>query len=198
MARQPIQPEEPKPIKEPRPPREKRSGPGWSGLGSLLAVMLSIAALGVSILETNTVRQAAKVEAWPFIAIGDQYNGQGFGYEMENKGVGPARIRWIELAYRGKRVEDIDQLIIDVLGEEDAFSYDRYRASTQARRVVSPREVVNLFSVDWDPASRRLSNALAPALSIRACYCSIYDECWVAERGEEDPEPVPSCEKKPD
>ncbi|MEM9838703.1 MAG: hypothetical protein AAF830_06050 [Pseudomonadota bacterium] len=173
--------------------RERRQGIGWSEFGSTLAVVLSIAALGVSLLEATTIRRAAEAEVWPYVDITRTYNAEGFGFLLINKGVGPAKIKTATLRYRGQVVRSLDELIVDVLGPDDAFSYERYMATDPEGLVVSPGEVVNLFSVDWDPVTRRLSEDLGGKLAIEACFCSVYDRCWRTTIDTREPRDVKSC-----
>ena len=161
---------------------------------SIIAVVLSVAALFTSIIEVNFVRQELRSEAWPFIAIYAGYNSEGFSISMENKGVGPARVRTLSLTLNGEEITDLDQAIIDTVGEENAFSYDLYRANNPAPGVMSSGEVTNLFGVPWEPRTRLLSEKWSEGLDIKSCYCSIYDDCWVASLGKGDPVEVASCD----
>ncbi|MEM9173087.1 MAG: hypothetical protein AAGA84_10320 [Pseudomonadota bacterium] len=172
---------------------KQSAGLHWSDVASVLALVLSVAALFVAIIEANTTRDMAKAEAWPFLSVGPSYNSEGFSLLAVNKGVGPARIRDFVVSLRGKPVENLDQMILDVLGPEEAFSYDRYRSGLASSAVVSAGETLNIFWVDWDPASRKLSNVLQADLEISICYCSVYDDCWQASMRRDEPEPVSRC-----
>lgn len=165
-----------------------------TAIGSGFAVMLSIAALVVTIIEANTTRSAAKASVWPSVSVEVSYSSAGFSYETINRGVGPAKVRSIEITYDDAPYADYVTLVEAVLGPEDAFGYDRIRATNPDRRVISPGEEVNLFAVDWDPASRRLSEAFTDGLAIELCYCSIYDDCWKTRLGATEPVPVRACE----
>lgn len=175
---------------------EQRGGVGWSDAGSFLAVILSIAALLVSVIEATATNRAAEAEVWPYVEIYGGYSGEGFYYRMQNKGVGPALLKSLVVKVDGEPVESATSMVAQILGEDDAFGYDRIRSSTPTGGVISPREVVNLFSVDWDPVSRRLEAQLRDRLEAEACYCSVYDRCWIARREAAEPEPVRSCTVK--
>ncbi len=171
----------------------KRNTIRLSDMGSILAVILSIIAICVSIIEANTTRSAARVEAWPYVSAGQSYNSEGFAYMLKNKGIGPALIETITVSYADEPVTDLDKLIEDILGPDDAFSYDRYRTSVSTGSVLSPGEIMTLFAVDWDPASRRLSTAFAENLSVEVCFCSVYSECWTARLKQARPDKVRAC-----
>ena len=161
---------------------------------SIIAVVLSVAALLTSIIEVNFVRQELRSEAWPYIAIYPGYNAEGFSISMENKGVGPARIRNLSIYLNGELVTDLDQAIIDTVGKENAFSYDLYRANNPAPGVMSSGEVTNLFAVPWEPRTRLLTEKWSNNIDIKSCYCSIYDDCWMASLGASDPIEVSRCD----
>ena len=169
----------------------------WSSMESkisLIALILSVVAVLTSIIEVNFIRQELRSEAWPYISLDTRYNADGFALTITNKGVGPARLRSVELLYEGKVINDIDKLILDTVGKENAFSYNLYGIRNPAPGVMSAGEQVELFTVPWEPRSRLFMNNLSGDLSVRACYCSIYDECWRAGLTLDDPVPVERCD----
>lgn len=60
--------------------------------------------------------------------------------------------------------------------------------------VMSPGEVVTLFGVPWEPRTRRFTKALGDGFDVRACYCSIHEECWQTALSQARPEPVARCD----
>lgn len=164
-----------------------------ANIGSAAAIIISLAALSVSYLEVSTATRAAKAEAWPYLDISNSYNPEGFEYRIINKGTGPAIIQSILLSYDGKRYERFDPMVVDIVGEADAFGYERFRTTGTRPSVVSPEEERNLFAVDWDPASRRVSEELEQKLVIEVCYCSVFEDCWITQRGQIKPTPVAQC-----
>ena len=160
---------------------------------SLVALGLSISALLVSVFEVSAIREEQKIQVWPYVDVFVNYSAEGFALNIKNKGIGPARIRTVEIALDGEPITDLDQLIVDTIGPEDAFSYDLYRSSNPSRDVMSPDETVVLFAVPWEERTRRLSEAWSGRISIAVCYCSVYDECWTAELNGDEPMPVSQC-----
>lgn len=161
---------------------------------SLIALVLSVVAVLTSIIEVTFIRQELRSEAWPYISLNARYNSDGFALTITNKGVGPAKVRSVALLYDGKVIEDIDQLIIDTVGEENAFSYDLYGIRNPAPGVMSAGEQIELFTVPWERRSRLFLNNLSGDLTVKACYCSVYDECWRAGLVNADPVPVAQCD----
>ncbi len=147
-------------------------------LASAFAVALSLAALFVSLVEVSSERAQQRASVWPHIEIGESYSEDGFRIRLTNKGVGPALMGRIALTIDGRTVEDLDQLILETLGEADAFSYDRYSSSNPSNRVVAAGETLDLFRVKWDPQTRKLIGKWNNNVDLATCYCSISEDCW--------------------
>lgn len=158
------------------------------------AMVLSLCALLVSVLEVSSIRREQRVGVWPYVDVSSRYNAEGFSISATNKGIGPARVRTVALKLDGKPVADLDTMILDVLGPEEAFSYDVYTTSNPAGNVLSPDEAANLFSVPWTNATRRLVEDMVGEFSIEVCYCSVYDDCWLAELNAGDPAEISTCD----
>lgn len=160
---------------------------------SYVAIGLSLAALLVSLLEVLAVKDEQRAEVWPYLHVDVSYSAQGFALFATNKGVGPARVRSAALFLDGEPLLDLDAAIVEALGEEEAFSYELYRADTPAPGVMAADERIDMFAVPWEPRTRRLVETWFDRLEVELCFCSVYDECWVARLTDADPEPVARC-----
>ncbi len=176
-----------------------RQGPS---LISLLAIGLSICALLVSVFEVSAIRDETRFQVWPFISIGTGYSSEGFRIGIENKGVGPAKIRDITFTFDGERLDApsrsamFNALIEKTLGEAEKFDYGLYRMSDPEGGVMSADESTDLFAVPWENSTgriRRLAGIWQDRLFVTVCYCSVYEDCWVAELNGGEPVEVPSC-----
>ncbi len=162
-------------------------------MASFGAVLISLMALGVSVLEVNALKAQQKAMIWPFISIKNSYSNDGFELILENKGVGPAVINRVNISYKGVSYQDLDALIETTVGEEAAFSYDVYSGSNPTGSVMAAREVVTLFSVPWEPRTERLLEAWDNAVVVSACYCSIQEDCWISQLDQNMSQKVASC-----
>jgi hypothetical protein len=160
---------------------------------SYIAIGLSLAALLISLLEVLAVRDEQRAEVWPYLHVDLSYSAEGFALFATNKGVGPARVRSAELFLDGAPLLDLDAAIAEALGAEDAFSYELYRADTPAPGVMAADERIDMFAVPWEPRTRRLVEIWFDRLEVELCFCSVYDECWLARLTNADPEPVRRC-----
>jgi len=138
-----------------------------------------MAALSVSVFEVSALRTQQRAAVWPYLAVDQCYSGDGYALFVENKGVGPARVRHAELQLDDAPIGDITAAIRAELGHENAFSFDVFRTSDPSRSVMSAGDRETLFAVPWEARTKLLTTAWADRLGAEVCYCSIYDECWV-------------------
>ena len=99
----------------------------------------------------------------------------------------------LDVRLDGESITSLESMIIDAIGEENAFSYELYRSSNLAGSVMSPEERDQLFAVPWEPRTRLLAEQFNTRGSIEACYCSIFDDCWTVKLRDSSPQPVSSC-----
>lgn len=162
---------------------------------SLVAIVISISALGVSVFEVTSLQDQQKASVWPYLEISRNYSGQGFEIRVANKGIGPALVGDVEISLQGKTINstsDLDQVIADTLGPERAFSYDTYRARDVSKQVLAPGETAILFGVPWTADTREFVNVTAPTIQAGGCFCSVYDDCW-SVKIEDVPVPTKAC-----
>ncbi len=158
-----------------------------------VAIGLSLMAVLVSVVEVSFLRNESRAQAWPYLQLHNSYSELGYSFYIENKGVGPAKVRSVEFRIDDEILTDLDAAIVAALGEEEAFSYDLYKIGNPAPGVMSADEKMNLFSVPWQNNTRRLAEVWAGRVDIVACYCSIYDDCWLASLKGKEPQPVKAC-----
>lgn len=174
---------------------EKSERIGRGNILALVAIVISLSALGVSVLEVTSLQDQQKASVWPYLELSQNYSGQGFEVTVANKGVGPALLGDVAFVHEGKRLEssaDLDALIASVVGPERAFSYDTYRSRDPSNSVLSPGETTILFAVPWTADTRAFVKGVGNGISAQGCYCSVYDECWQVKMNDV-PEPTKAC-----
>lgn len=178
----------------PKPPEVSvRRVMDLNSIATIGAVILSIVAISISLLEVSTMRTQQRASVWPYLEIAQRYSGDGFQITLKNKGVGPALIKDFSMMLDGKPAPNLDKMIVDVVGEENAFSYDIYGSSNPSNGVVSAREEVRLFSVPWEDRTRLFAERAQNRVDISVCYCSIHDQCWTASLNTTTAKEVKSC-----
>lgn len=168
----------------------------WQTILSVAGIFIAIMALYAALTESAAVRQQTAATVWPFvqISIADYDSGESAGFTMSftNAGVGPARMRAVRLIIDGEPMRDWKHVVAHLGGALD----DDVGRSFISDRVLSPDEKVDMITVTDPDLARRFQAAIANLEnSISYCYCSIFDDCWLADsRGDVlSPEAVEAC-----
>lgn len=168
----------------------------WQTVLSVAGVFIAVVALYAALTESAAVRQQTAAAVWPFVqfSVEDSYTGESadFTVSFANTGVGPARMRAIQVAVKGQAVSDWAEAAVRL----DGKITENVRRNFIGNRVLSPGESVDAFSTSDPDLARKFIAAISrPDTYIAFCYCSIFDECWLADSRQslQDPEPVESC-----
>lgn len=173
-----------------------------NNLASGLAILVSLISLGVAVSSNRTQERLLAASAWPALELETGNRSDDGSHEiifvLGNNGVGPARLRGVQLFYKGEFIGDSRQLLkhccVPVNGPvSDVTSGTRGRvlkAGDQVKLLTLPK--VGNDEEMW----KRLDRARVD-VTARACYCSVLDDCWIFESTRMDPEPVRSCPALP-
>jgi hypothetical protein len=106
-------------------------------------------------------------------------------YMMENNGVGPARIEWVEFKFKGEPVHNLMELL------QKCCTPVRFRPRPAlgidvrggiAGALIRPGAMVHMFTWEEPKTRNPVFDALHKQMddiSYSACYCSVFDECYV-------------------
>ena len=190
------------------PEKPHRTGAFW------LDFVVAIAAVGISLISLWVASRADRTQerllaasVWPYV----EFSTSNFRNEvravdlsLDNAGVGPARIRWMTLAYQGKPVKDARQLLSACCDRSGAHVLVKGTiTSTVSHSVLTPHEERDFVSVPYTASLARDYNQLDRSarhqLHVQVCYCSVLDDCWLLDNKatEEDPKPVSNCSQVP-
>ncbi|HJT99442.1 MAG TPA: hypothetical protein VJ696_14085 [Rhodanobacteraceae bacterium] len=173
-------------------------------IGSLFALAISFLALALGIYQARLMREQttvmqtqARAGVWPYLAIGytlaDEGEKQGYTWRIDNDGVGPARIETVALTLDGKPLRSWREVLHALYGDADvAATYSQIYG-----KVLPPntnRETTIEAIRILDPAQARTFHAAQSRFEMTICYCSVYDDCWIAHRQSPDVQPVARCE----
>ena len=168
----------------------------WQTVLSVAGVFIAIVALFAALTESAAVRQQTAASVWPFVQLliedYDTEASAGFTMSLSNAGVGPARMRALQLIINGEPIRDWEHAVTLLDGKVTA----QVTRNFVSDRVISPDETVDIISTMDPDLARRFQAAVAkPNTSVRYCYCSIFDECWLADSQKDiqNPEPVDEC-----
>lgn len=147
------------------------------------AVVIGVCALGVSLYETSLMREEQRAAVIPLVELSRSYyleEGED-GSEnlrlilnLENVGIGPARIRDFRVTVDGEPQPTWRAAMNALLGEDVSATYVQ---STINGRTIPVDRRVSMFDLrDSGIAQRMLADF--ERLDFSACYCSVFDECW--------------------
>lgn len=170
---------------------------------SILNTILAVAgvftgavALYAAITESEAVRRQSAAAVWPFVQIqvsnGVDEAGPYFSVELKNAGVGPAKIVSMQLIIEGEARRNWEEVVEAILPDQPVEFGDSFTHN----RVLRPGEsVIMIQSRDANLYMPFLSAANDPNNTMSYCYCSIFDECWLADSNTDiqDPQPVKQC-----
>lgn len=168
----------------------------WQTVLSVVGVLIAVIALYAALAESNAVRQQTAAAVWPFVQLilEDYDTGEeaAFSLSFTNAGVGPAKMQDVRLSVNGTVTRNWSELVASV-GGDDSAAVNR---SFISDRVLRPDEKVVVFSTTDAELARKLVGAVSkPKGVLTFCYCSIFDECWLADSNKDlhAPELVDAC-----
>lgn len=208
----------PPPISNPQDP--KRTGHRWLDLTvALSALLISAVSIFVAYSSNQSMERISRASAWPFLQLGsgnaaDDGTPQ-LSFGVANVGTGPARIYTYDIRVDDKPLPHGGHLLTQLLQAccSDDFTAATARAGGQvaamgnemstpiAERFIAPN--AELLSLRW---ARTADNAAlwsaldrarqAGRITVSACYCSVFDDCWVARSRQFPPQAVSSCQSE--
>lgn len=190
-----------------RLPRPQRS---WVDVAfSVSAMMVSLISLFAAfqhgqamerLVETNARQASASV--WPALEMSSTINSGGensdFSVGVTNNGVGPARIHSFQVFVDGHVVANLDEFASACCGG-DRSDVALQTSSNVAGRILPAGQAVTAFRIGVDPRGgmsryEALRDAwLGDRVHSEVCYCSVFEECWIATSSEAAGQPVPGC-----
>ena len=191
-----------KKLNQPRKPQVPRSRLSLAPLMSvqtfvaLTTLVISLALAYATFVQADAARKSQVSQTWPYISYSTS-NALPDGTEeismvLTNNGVGPARLEQMELLYKGKPMPNPREFLRQCCAGEQKFVF----MSAPVTGVLRPGETSQFIRLPktpdnvaiWDKFNTERWNAV-----VRSCYCSIFDDCWVAESGQMRPKQVESC-----
>jgi hypothetical protein len=161
---------------------------------TLGALIVSVISLWVAIATEKANQKMVDANyrmvaaaSWPFLQVhsGNIREGKpGITLSLENAGVGPAKIQSFEVFWHGKSYRTSWALMRACCATPGLTTW---RQSTQpvSGMVMRAGEVWSFLSLDPTPETEAMWTAFDKVrlheLSYRACYCSVFDECWVSD-----------------
>jgi hypothetical protein len=166
----------------------------WDGVAAVIAALVGLLALCVSSYTAYMQRQQVRAQVWTQLIFANSDVDKSL--LVVNKGTGPARLESLRLYVDGKAQADWDK-VLAALGVKLQNDLSQ---STINGNVIAANERLNYMTLkdeDWSKF-----RAQSKRLRLRACYCSVLDECRVFDnrvaRKEDADVAVASCKPSTD
>ena len=152
-----------------------------------MATIVSVCALVVSLMQTYYQHKYLHAAAWPHLQMephrmeSKDSTKNSMTIKLYNKGVGPAIIESVTYQYKGKTYNNIQKLVVDIIGESN------YQGSFQTLLlggVIAQNEEMIHASVQGATSSRLFSEALQD-IKTRVIYSSVHEQRWEYLTGSE-------------
>jgi hypothetical protein len=161
-----------------------------------LAVVLSLVSVVVALHHGKTMERLVEANTWPNLSYStgnliDNDHTPAVTLSLTNTGVGPARIENFELFYKDKPVADGGALMSACCGAATR----NFISSSVIGEVLPARDRIDFVEVlkAQNAALYDMLNTERFKLRVRACYCSVFDDCYVMDTAARRPERVAAC-----
>lgn len=183
-------------------------------------VIISVASLFVAVEQSNVQRRTLQASVLPVIQYGTgNYNlpleEWRLTVRFTNTGIGPAEVRYMQLSWEGEPINDTSEFIArccvpDTIPEAErlSFVHNAFRDGQMSflfdsveGRFFAPQEDVEYIvfrrpDADTQPIGYGVWQELDRArhdMSVEVCYCSVFEDCWMARFPEQTRQPVAMC-----
>lgn len=182
---------------------------------AVVGFLVGLIALYAALNEADAVRKQQQASVWPYLDLAVSNNNvidnEFTTIAVANKGIGPARIRSVEVRLDDAPVSNWWALL-GLVGEGDGGSILISNADINGK-VLSAGDEVEMMRLDktalpvqggeardYSEVLTRLRSAISEGrIRMNICYCSVFDDCWVFDtKRYGEPEAVGACPSQPE
>lgn len=160
--------------------------------------VISLALAYATFVQADATRKIQRSETWPYVSYGTSNISPEretlISFNLSNDGVGPARLKALEFIYDGQPMVSPRSFLQRCCGDDPKNPTPFMSAPVNG--VIRPGEAVHFIALPKRPDNVVVYNKLEVErwkVAVRACYCSVFDDCWVMDSRTQDPEPVKAC-----
>lgn len=173
---------------------------------AIAAIFISAVSLVVAIRTEQSQRDTLAASTWPFLQRNisggsDAGEDREMSVGISNDGVGPAKVRSVEVFFDGKPVTSTKDLLRKCCGYRDDVSHERqlpggYEISVADNTVQRAGEQNLMIRITSSAQAREIPDRFRASLmrlSFRGCYCSVLDQCWTSDLSSTKTTEVAAC-----
>ena len=155
----------------------------WDAVAAIIASLVGFLALLVAGYTAYIARYTANVQlkqvqaqVWPYLIVGNNDLTQSL--VVDNKGMGPAIVRSVQVRIGGKPQQNWNQVLATL-----ALPQHHFAQTTVNQYVLSPGEQLQAIRFPDKELWQKFHDAALNRLSMDICYCSTLGECWLSSNG---------------
>lgn len=163
------------------------------------ALLISLVVAYGTFVQAGATQRMQQAAAWPFVAYRTgNYTSDGerlINLSFTNNGMGPALVGPVEVSFRGRAMRSPVDLLMACCGYRDNQSM-QLRTLPIVNVALRPGEEVLFMGFPAVPVNAGMVDrldAVREEIRVRACYCSVFDDCWTVEGPQSKPLPVAAC-----
>ncbi|TQK03247.1 hypothetical protein [Herbaspirillum sp. SJZ107] len=172
------------------------------------ATIVSLVSLWLGLHSAHSMEKLVAANSYPYLELmrsnmsatplpGTDRHQYQVKYELVNNGIGPARIEWVELKFKGKPMRNLSELLDACCKgwQGDDVNQMDTRGGIDGSLVRAGGEVA-MFTWAEPATSSPVFVALhrqMDQIAYSACYCSVFDECYLRTEDDAKPQPVRQC-----
>jgi len=179
-------------------PNKKRFNFDRSDLISVLAVLLSLGAFGVSIIQADIMKEQQRImssqqksSVLPYLIpkadlktkTVKEFTTKDYNLTITNKGFGPALVNEIKITCNNVEYNDSYKLLFDIIELSKNVSMQGMEVGDFNDVFISPGESYNLLSLKMDHEENQKVDFLK-SIKLEFNFCSILEDCWEHKNGE--------------
>jgi len=180
---------------------------------AIAALVTSVTSIWLSLHQGDDMARLVQAQSWPYLEYESSNTGDS-GPEIDiavrNAGVGPAKVKSFAVLFDGKPAPGWAALIKacclpdgtspDKPLDLPTLTDNKMISSKLIQRVLRASDSVTLLHLPKTDANAALWKKLDDArfrLQFRACYCSVFDECWTTDLRSTEQTAVKACPAEP-
>ncbi|HLY04598.1 MAG TPA: hypothetical protein VKR31_02515 [Rhizomicrobium sp.] len=169
---------------------------------ALVALAVSAISLWVAIGTEQANRRMVAAASWPLLQADTSNLNSTITFSVLNGGVGPAKLKTFELFWNGNAYPGAQALLKACCGYRPSQSSEEATLTTGGVSgiVIRAGETHTFLSLPKqtgnDDVWRKLDR-MRRQVTFRACYCSVFDECWIGGLRNLEPRRVDKCPPVP-
>jgi len=145
----------------------------WDALAAIIASLVGLLALIVAGYTAYVQRQQVRAQVWPYLISGNNDLTQSL--VVNNKGVGPAVVRSVQLWINGEPQSDWNRVVANM-----GLPPHQFFQATINHDVLSPGEELQIIRFPEKALWQRFKTAASNRMAMDICFCSTLGECWIS------------------